>query len=189
MPHMDLPPCLSTDETREGRERGDRATESPARARTALCPRRHRRDLSPPFRPPEAETHPPNASMNVFLVDSPTRESWRFYSSLPRKPQRPTWLAGRLPQMNLFPALPPHPLRNDPFTVTAAGPKRNSEVLQELQAYQARQGEHGDHDGLVDQVDEQRVPAQRQERPGGDRCFRGEARWPAAVGVYHVPEE
>src|SRR5215212_8906554 len=77
MPHMDLPPCLSTDETREGRERGDRATESPARARTVLCPRRHRRDLSPPFRPPEAETHPPNASMNVFLVDSPTRESWR----------------------------------------------------------------------------------------------------------------
>src|SRR4028119_1719897 len=38
--------------------------------RTAFCPRRHRRILSPPYRPPEAGTHPPKNSMNVPLVDS-----------------------------------------------------------------------------------------------------------------------
>src|SRR5918993_3308792 len=66
----------------------------PVRAGTVLCPRRHRRDLSPPLRPPEAETHPPNASMNVFLVDSHTlpRESWRCYFSTPQAATIPSSL-------------------------------------------------------------------------------------------------
>ena len=69
-------------------QRGDRAIGALVRARTVLCPRRHRRDLSPPLRPPEAETHPPNASMNVFLVDSRISGSPGALVSLPRKPRR-----------------------------------------------------------------------------------------------------
>ena len=63
------------------------------RAETALCPRRLHRDLSPPSRPPEAETYPPNASMNVFLVDSrnSAQESWRFcFHSAPQAAKIPS---------------------------------------------------------------------------------------------------
>jgi hypothetical protein len=97
------------------------------------------------------------------------RESWRSYSLYPARPKVPIELAGRLPQMYPFPGQPPHPLRNDPLTLTAARRKRNSEALWEVQAYYARQGEHGDHDRLVDEVYEQRVPSQRQERSSNNR--------------------
>src|SRR5215203_3404759 len=188
MPHMDLPPCLSTDETREGRERrqGDRkpcpgpdgalSPASPPGFVTALTTARSRDAPAECFDERLPRRLPYEGVLALLFVSTPQAAETHLacWPSTANEPlSRPT--------------SPSSPER--PFTVTAAGPKRNSEVLQELQAYQARQGEHGDHDGLVDQVDEQRVPAQRQERPGGDRCFRGEARWPAAVGVYHVPEE
>ncbi len=68
--------------------------------RTAFCARRHRRDLSPPYRPPEAETHPPNNSMNVSLVDSRltdlmSREPWRLFLFSPLRKLRPLCRAYR----------------------------------------------------------------------------------------------
>src|SRR5215212_4939981 len=96
------------DGIREGREGRQTCSFCP-RARTVLCPRRHLRDLSPPRRPPEAETYPPNASMNVFLVDSRPllRESWRF-CYLPtrklRRSHRARWLStANVPTSGYFP--------------------------------------------------------------------------------------
>src|SRR5919112_1327240 len=188
MPHMDLPSCLSTDGSRKGRERrqGDRkpcpgpngalSPASPPGFVTALTTARSR--------DAPAEWFDERLPRRL-----PARESWRYCSSLPASRRFPPSLLAVYRKYTSFPALPPHPLRNDPLTLTAAGRKRNSRALQKVQAYDARQGEQGDHDGLVYQVDEQRVPAQRQERPGRERCFIGQARRPATSRVDHVPEE
>src|SRR3712207_4135275 len=93
MPHTDLPPCSLGDGIREGRE-NRQSLSLCLRAETVLCPRRHRRDLSPPLRPPKAEPHPPNGSMNVFLVDSRVTGALALLSLC--APQAPTIPSGSL---------------------------------------------------------------------------------------------
>ena len=84
MPHTGIPPTFHRRNSLRRREKSQDEMVLPGR--TAFCLRRHRRILSPPYRPPEAETHPPKISMNVSLVDSriftASREPWRLYRSL-----------------------------------------------------------------------------------------------------------
>src|SRR3954453_14041283 len=163
MPHMDSPSCLSTHGSRKGRERrqgnrkpcpgpnGALSPASPPGFVTALTTARSRDAPAECFDERLPRRLPHAGVLALLLLYLASRKD-------------PTELADRLPQFDSCQGSPPHPLRNDPPTLTAARRKRNSEALQEVQAYYPHQGEHGDHDRLVDKVYEQRVPAQRQER-------------------------
>jgi hypothetical protein len=186
---MDLSPCLSTGGTREGRERRQGDGKPCPGPNGALSP------ASPPgFVTALTTARSRDAPAECFDERLPRRLPYGgvlalLFVSTPQAAEIPPSLLAVYRKYTSFPGPPPHPLRNDPLTLTAARRKSNSEVLQEVQAYEARQGEQGDRDGLVDQVYEQRVPAQRQERPGGERCLIGQTCGPASIGVDHVPEE
>ncbi len=98
--------------------------------RTAFCARRHRRGLSPSYRPPEAETHPPNNSMNVSLVDSHladlmSREPWRLFLFSPSRKPRPLRRAYRaLLHLVDFFALSPIFLTHSAINSTRRGAKK-----------------------------------------------------------------
>src|SRR5215208_6999898 len=62
-------------------------------------------------------------------------------------------------------------------------------VLEKSDLYHPEQGEQQNEDGLVDQVDEQRVPPKREERLRGYGCLIREERRPPAVPVEGVPRE
>src|SRR5215204_2102157 len=162
MPHMDLPPCLSTDETREGRERrqGDR--------KPCPGPDGSLSPASPPgFVTVLTTARSRDAPAECFDERLPRRLPYLctgalalLFHSAPQTTTIPSRLLVTYHAM-LFPGPPPHPLRNDPPTLTPPGRKINSEALQKVQDDNAGRGELHDDDGLVDQVDHQRVPPQR----------------------------
>src|SRR5215207_6873651 len=149
---------------------------------------------------PRAETHPPNASMNVCLVDS-----WPHagvlalvrFVLLPRKPSRPrrAYLikssASRL--CGVPPNLADNKIRAANCNRCAAKMEprrvRHDGRLERPELYYAERGEQRDEDRLVDKVDEERVSPERNERSRGCWRFLHQPYRPLPATVHDVPDE
>src|SRR5215211_3415952 len=185
MPHTGTPPSKSIRGQDPPREVKGEKNPGPGRrfvpgVAAGICRRPNDR--------PRAETHPPNASINVCLVNSGKNcrsPGACFAAPLPVSLNGPAEPTG---YRSLSAAhLPLHQrTRAANFTRYRTKMEAPGDASEDPELYYPEPGEQRDEDRLVDQVDEERVPPEREKR---SRNHRRPLRHPLAAPVEDVTGE
>ena len=137
---------------------------------------------------PKAETHPPNASMNVCLVNSGKDAgvlALDLFVPCAESLDAPVEPAGLYRRRFSLPLLPVSPAR----AANSTRWRTKMEALEGPDLYHPERREQRDEDRLVDQVDKERVPPERDQGPRDLRRLSRDAGRPLGAPVQDVAGE